>query len=271
VWRVRRLPKQSCLAQLLLEGDGPLKAAAHDIRLQPFIALPQDGAAFESRFGSKQRSTQRRKWRRLLELGASPRIVSDPEEIEPSVQRLLELRRRRAIAMGQRHSHMDARFERFLVDAVRGLGRDGTRLWTLEAEGRTLVMRLDLVQGTRGHSYLLGLSDDHTELSPGSSLERHAILESIAEGRTEFDLGPGRDEYKYRLGAVDRELTRIVVLSPSVRGRIVGTTAATDLWLRGTSAADALRRWRGMGTERGTSDAVCAHAHTRVDHRVQST
>jgi CelD/BcsL family acetyltransferase involved in cellulose biosynthesis len=253
VWRIRRVPTKSCLAQLLLKGDAPLKAAAHDVRLQPFITLPEDGAAFESRFGSKQRSTQRRKWRRLVELGATPRLVSDPAEIEAAVQRLLELRRKRAIAMGQRHAHMDGRFERFLIDAVRELGRDGTRLWTLEAEGQTLVMRLDLVQGTRGHSYLLGLSDEHTALSPGSGLERHAILEAIAEGRTEFDLGPGRDEYKYRLGATDRELTRVVVLSPSFRGRILGTTAVTDLRLRGTSAAGALRRWRGMSSERGTA------------------
>jgi len=265
VWRVRRLPTQSCLAQLLLEGSGPLKAAAHDVRLQPFLALPQDGTEFESRFGSKQRNTQRRKWRRLLELGAVPRIVSDPSEIEPAVRRLLELRRARAMAMNQRYAHMDMRFERFLVDAVRDMGPEGTRLWTLEADDQTLVMRLDLVQGAREHSYLLGLSNDHTALSPGSSLERHAILEAIAEGRTELDLGPGRDKYKYRLGAIDRELTRLVVLSPSIRGRILGTTAAIDLRLRNTAAADALRRRQGMVPERGNSDAVRIPAHQRID------
>ncbi len=256
VWRIRRVPTESCLAQLLLEGCGPLKAAAHDIRLQPFLELPPDGAAFEARFGSKQRGTQRRKWRRLLELGARPRLVSDLAEIEPAVHRLLELRRARAMAMGQRYAHMDARFGSFLVDVMRESGPNGTRLWTLEVDKQTLVMRLDLVQGVREHSYLLGLSDGHTALSPGSSLERHAILEAIAEGRTELDLGPGRDEYKYRLGAIDRELTRLVALSPSIRGRIVGSAAALDLTLRNTSAADALRRRRGMVSERGASKAV---------------
>lgn len=249
VWRVRRLPTQSHLSHLLLNGRGSIKAATHDTRLQPFITLPKDGPTFESRFGSKQRGTQRRKWRRLLELGAAPRIVTDPGEIGPAVQRLLNLRRARAIAMGQRHAHMDAHFERFLLDAVRELGSDGTRLWTLEVDRQTLVMRLDLVQGEREHSYLLGLSDDHTALSPGSSLERHAILEAITEGRTELDLGPGRDEYKYRLGATDRELARIVVLSPTPQGRILGASAAIDLRLRKTALADALRRRRGMTSE----------------------
>jgi CelD/BcsL family acetyltransferase involved in cellulose biosynthesis len=271
VWRVRRLPTQSCLARLLLEGDGPLKAAARDFRLQPFITLPQDGAAFESRFGSKQRGTQRRKWRRLLELGTSARLVSDPAEIEPAVHRLLELRRGRAIAMGQRHTHMDARYERFLVDAVRELGTNGTRLWTLELDGQTLVMRLDLVQGEREHSYMLGLSDGHTALSPGSSLERHAILEAIAEGRTELDLGPGRDEYKYRLGAIDRELARMVVLSPSPRGRTIGTTAAINLRLRKTGAAELLRRWRGINAERGALGAPPRLAHRDGDNGARPT
>jgi CelD/BcsL family acetyltransferase involved in cellulose biosynthesis len=215
--------------------------------------------------GSKQRSTQRRKWRRLLELGAAPRIVSDPSEIEPAVHRLVGLRRGRAIAMGQRHAHMDARFERFIVDAVRGLGPDGARLWTLEAEGQTLVMRLNLVQGPREHSYLLGLGHDHTALSPGSSLERHAILEAIAEGRAELDLGPGRDEYKYRLGAIDRELTRVIVASPSPRGRVIGAAAAADLALRNTAAAEALRRRLGMASERGPSGAVLAPAPQHVE------
>jgi CelD/BcsL family acetyltransferase involved in cellulose biosynthesis len=253
VWRVRRLPAEACLTQQLLDGRGPLRAGAHDLRLQPFLTLPRDGAAFESRFGSKQRNTRRRKWRRLLELGASPRLVCAPDEVEPAVGELLALRRSRARAQGQRHAHMDARFERFIVDAVRGLMPDGVRLWTLNAEGQTLAMRLNLVQGAREHSYLLGLGDAHTTLSPGSSLERHAILEAIAEGRTELDLGPGRDEYKYRLGAVDRELTRVVVASPSPRGVIVSATATIDLRLRGTAIAEALRRGRGMTSGHGTA------------------
>jgi len=265
VLRIRRLPAQSCLAQLLLEGHGPLKASADSLRLQPFLTLPEDGSIFESRFGSKQRNTQRRKWRRLLELGAAPRIVSDPREIEPTMHRLLDLRRGRAMAMGQRHVHTDARFERFIIDAVRELGPDGARLWTLEVDGQTLAMHLNLVQGPREHSYLLGLGDDHGTLSPGSSLLRHAILEAIVEGRTELDLGPGRNEYKYRLGAIDRELTRFIVLSPSTRGRIVGTTAAIDLGLRNTAAAEVLRRRRRMSTERGSSGAVSAPDHRHVD------
>jgi CelD/BcsL family acetyltransferase involved in cellulose biosynthesis len=253
VWRVQRMPAASLLARTLLDGDGRLRAAAHDVRLQPFLALPGDVESFEARFGAKQRNTVRRKWRRLTGLGAVANLVSDPDELGRALKVLVELRRARAIVKGQRYKHMDARFERFLLEAVRGLLPDGARLWTLTLDKHTLATHLNLVQGPREHSYLLGLSDAHARLSPGNSLEHHAIHESIREGRAEFDLGPGRDAYKYRLSACDRDLTRLVVSSESARGHGVAQLLAADLRLRNTGAAEVLRRRRGLTPERATS------------------
>jgi CelD/BcsL family acetyltransferase involved in cellulose biosynthesis len=250
VWRVQRLRTDSALARTLLGGGGKLSAAAHDLRLQPFLELPGDVEAFEASFGSKQRSTQRRKWRKLTELGAAARVVEDPEEIETTLRELLALRRERAIAQGQRHKHMDARYEAFLLAAVHDLLPSGARLWALELDGKMLASRLNLIEGPREHSYLLGLADDHSNLSPGNALELQAINEAIRQGRTELELGPGRDVYKYRLGARDRELTRLVASSGSPRGRGVTSVSATDLRLRNSAAAEALRRRKGMAGER---------------------
>jgi CelD/BcsL family acetyltransferase involved in cellulose biosynthesis len=247
-WRAQRLPANSALARMLLDGSGALRAAASNVRLQPFIQLPSTVEDFEARFASKRRNTQRRKDKRLTALGAKTRLVRDPEEVEPALRRLLELRRARAIEQGQSHAHMDRRFERFLLAAVRGLLPDGARLWTFELAGYTLAMRLNLVAGAREHSYLLGLGQEHRKLSPGSSLERQAIHHAIIDGCTEYDCGPGRDEYKYRWEAIDRELTRLVVVSGSSRARITGVATALDLRLRDTAAADALRRRRGIAS-----------------------
>jgi CelD/BcsL family acetyltransferase involved in cellulose biosynthesis len=252
VWRIGRMPARSALVSTLLMGDGRLRAAAHDARLQPFLPLPDTVEAFEARFGAKERGTMRRKWRRLIELGAVARLVSDGDELERGLRVLVRLRRERAIAQGQRHRHMEARFEAFLLEAVRGMLPDRARLWTLELQGRTLATHLNLVLGPREHSYLLGLSGEHANLSPGTSLEHHGIHEAIKEGRAEFDLGPGRDAYKYRLGACDRELARLVVSSQSPRGRGLTRLLATDLRLRNTAAAEALRRRRGLTPERAT-------------------
>jgi len=264
VWRIQRLPASSVLASTLLDGHGVLRAAAHDTRLQPFLALPDDTNTFEARFGSKQRNTQRRKWRRLEEFGSRARLVTDADEVELVLRTLLDLRRQRAKALNQHHEHMDARFERFILTVVHGMAPEGVRLWTLEADGETLAIRLNLVQGSREHSYLLGLGDAHAALSPGSSLERHAILEAITEGRTELDLGPGRDVYKYRLGADDRELKRLVVSSGSARGFCVAGLAAADLRLRNTAAADAVRRLRGLTPQRAISGQAEKTAQQRA-------
>jgi CelD/BcsL family acetyltransferase involved in cellulose biosynthesis len=250
LWRIRRLPTESSLAQRLLGSSGSLRAVAHDLRLQPFIELPPDESQFDARFPAKQRQRQRRRWRRLLDEGVTARLVSDPTEVDSAVRALLELRRGRAITHRQRHAHMDTRFEGFLAETVRELLPDGAHLWILEADGQTIASLLNLVEGPRIHGYLIGVNELHAKLSPGRSLKRHAIVEAIAEGRTEMDLGPGRDESKYQLGGIDRELTRLVVPSRSWRGRLNGVVAGADLRLRDTAIADMLRRRRGMTSER---------------------
>jgi CelD/BcsL family acetyltransferase involved in cellulose biosynthesis len=253
-WRIGRLPTTSALARGLLHGDNELKAAAHDIRLQPFLDLPADPETFESRFPGKRRNEFRRRWRKLLDLGAEGRLVSDPEDVERTIAAILAMRRDWATANGQSHAHLGARFERFVNDAVNAFGPDGVRLWSLELDGRVITAKLNLIAGWREHGYLSGLRDELLSLSPGHALERHVILAMIAEGRREFDLGTGRDSYKYRWGATDRELTRMAVVSPSARGRLLGTPTAIDLRLRDTAAAEALRRRRGMIPERATRD-----------------
>ena len=107
------------------------------------------------------------------------------------------------------------------------------------------------MQGPREHSYTQGIADEHVNLSPGNSLELHAMREGIEQGRSELELGPGRDDYKYRLGARDREVTRLVLPSGSPRSRAVSSLLSADLRLRNTGAADALRRRRGLTPERG--------------------
>jgi CelD/BcsL family acetyltransferase involved in cellulose biosynthesis len=253
-WRIGRLPTTSALADSLLHGDGELKAAAHDVRLQPFIDLPSDPEIFESRFPGKRRNEFRRRWRKLLDLGAQARLIEDPEEVEQTIAAILAMRRDWGAANGQNLTHLGGRFERFVGDAVNDFGRDGARLWSLELDGRVLTAKLNLIAGSREHGYLSGLSDELLSLSPGHALERHVILAMIAEGRREFDLGTGRDAYKYRWGATDRELTRVAVVSPSARGRLLGTPTAIDLRLRDTAAAEALRRRRGVTPERATRD-----------------
>lgn len=252
LWKIRRLPMQTRLAERLLEGDGPLRAAAHDLRLQPYLKLPADQATFEAGFPAKQRQRQRRRWRRLLDAGLSPELITDPTEIASAMHTLIEMRRGRAARAGQHQANLDARFERFATAAVQELAPDGARLWTLrDADGEHVAICLNLVEGTREHGYMIAITTDRcAEHRPGHSLKHHALLSAIADGRNELDLGPGRDPSKYSLGAVDRQLTRVVIGSRSWRGRIAGAIAGADLRFRDTRLAHHLRARRGVTSER---------------------
>lgn len=254
LWRIGRLPLGSALARLLLEGRGPLRAAAHDVRLQPYLELPAEMEEFEARYSGRRRTEFRRRWRRLQEQGVQARLVTEPEQAGAQVRRLLGLRRERAQALGQEHEHMDERFTRFVEDAVRELFSDGVRLWMLEQGEELLAGKLDFVVGWREHGYIAAVGDKHLKVKPGQALERQTIQAMISEGRSEFDFGPGRDSYKYAWGAVDRELARILVASPTPRGRIAGIPSGLDLRLRNTGAAEALRRRRGVTPERATAE-----------------
>ena len=263
VWRIERLPTDSLLAQSLLHGDLELRASAHDLRLQPLLELSTDADTFESRFPGKRRNEFRRRWRKLLDLGAQARLISDTEDAQTTIAEILDMRRAWAATNGQNHTQLDTRFERFMNDAVNHFMPEGVRLWSLELNGKILTAKLNFVEGPREHGYLSGLNNEQLSLltgqaldrlSPGHALERHVILAMIDERRGEFDYGAGRDSYKYRWGAIDRELTRTVVASPTLRGRLAGTRAATDLRLRDTAAAEAMRRRRGIIPERATRD-----------------
>ncbi|MHB8234937.1 MAG: GNAT family N-acetyltransferase [Solirubrobacteraceae bacterium] len=254
LWRIARAPIGSSLADALLGGRADVHAAAHDVRLQPYVELPAEIDVFESRFGGKRRTEFRRRWRRLQEAGAEMQLVSDPDQAPAAMARLLNLRRERAAAMGQNQSQMDERFDRFITDVVREMLPHGVRLWLLEMDGQLLTGKLNLVASWREHGYISAVSAEQLSLSPGHSLERQAIHAMIDERRAEFDIGPGRDDYKYHWGATDREVARMVIASPTARGRLFGARAAFDLRLRNTAAAEALRRRKGIIPERATAE-----------------
>jgi CelD/BcsL family acetyltransferase involved in cellulose biosynthesis len=59
--------------------------------------------------------------------------------------------------------------------------------------------------------YQLGWSPEWRSYSLGSVLVGHAILWARAQGLRTFDFLRGRDEYKYRFGAVDRRDGSVVL------------------------------------------------------------
>ncbi len=70
---------------------------------------------------------------------------------------------------------------------------------------------LNFIYDNKVWVYNSALGEKFTALSPGISLIGMLIQEAIEEGRTEFDMLRGDEEYKYQLGGQDRWVVRAVL------------------------------------------------------------
>jgi CelD/BcsL family acetyltransferase involved in cellulose biosynthesis len=103
----------------------------------------------------------------------------------------------------------------FLHDAAAGLLANGAlRLYALRVDRRIVASLYGFHHARRTYYYLGGFDPEFKQYSPGTILVSHAIAEATRERANEFDFLRGREDYKYRWGAVDRiiyceHLTRI--------------------------------------------------------------
>ena len=97
----------------------------------------------------------------------------------------------------------------FLREASLDLLANGAlRLYALRVAGRVVASLYGFHHARRTYYYLGGFDPEFSDCSPGTVLVAHAILEAIGEGATEFDFLRGREDYKYRWGAVDHTIYR---------------------------------------------------------------
>jgi CelD/BcsL family acetyltransferase involved in cellulose biosynthesis len=70
---------------------------------------------------------------------------------------------------------------------------------------------LNFIYDNKVWVYNSALGEKFAAISPGISLVGLLIQEAIEEGRTEFDLLRGDEEYKYQLGGQDRWVVKAVI------------------------------------------------------------
>ena len=83
-------------------------------------------------------------------------------------------------------------------------------LWLgfLEIDGVKTAASLNFDYNNKLWGYNSGVSRNHMELSPGWVLLAHTIQWCCENNRYEFDFMRGDEEYKYRLGGVNRFVMR---------------------------------------------------------------
>ncbi len=96
------------------------------------------------------------------------------------------------------------------------LGSGVLRLYGLRINGRIIASLYGFHHAARTYYYLGGFDPEFKQYSPGTVLLAHAINEAIREGAREFDFLRGREDYKYRWGAVDRTIYRKRLISTHV-------------------------------------------------------
>lgn len=103
----------------------------------------------------------------------------------------------------------DQNVRSFHRDAATGLLSNGAlRLFAMRINSRIIASLYGFHHAGRTYYYLGGFDPEFKHYSPGTVLVAHVISEAIREGATEFDFLRGREDYKYRWGAVDRIIFR---------------------------------------------------------------
>ncbi|HEX7973154.1 MAG TPA: GNAT family N-acetyltransferase [Anaerolineales bacterium] len=174
----------------------------------PYIPLPGDWEAYLSGIDKKQRHEVRRKIRRAEEY-LEPvcwYIVDDEASLEAETDAFLEL-------MAQ-----DEKKERFLTESMRAqmhltvqaAFRAGwLQLAFIEVGGQKAAAYLNFDYANHIWVYNSGLNVNYRELSPGWVLLGRLLQWANENMRAAFDFMRGEEDYKYRLGGIDRQIVRV--------------------------------------------------------------
>lgn len=195
-----------------LKADSEKRGWAYtDEIYQPTPRIELNGSFddYLANIDKKQRHEIRRKMRRAAESGRVHfRIVDKDTDIEPELESFFHL-------MVQ-----DPNKALFLKDVMRDQMHNSIRtaheygyLWLgfLEIDGTKAAATLCFDYKNKLWGYNSGVSRDFMDLSPGWVIMGHTIQWCCEHGRSEFDFMRGDEEYKYRLGGVNKYVMRVRV------------------------------------------------------------
>jgi CelD/BcsL family acetyltransferase involved in cellulose biosynthesis len=179
-------------------------------RPTPRIALNGSFEEYLSRVEKKQRHEIKRKMRRAAEDGREVRfyIVEDESTLDAEIESFFHL----MIQEPNKAMFLKDVMRLHMQSALHSAFKHGY-LWLafLTVDGVKAAAALNFDYKNKLWGYNSGVSREHMELSPGWVLLAHQLQWACEHGRAEFDFMRGDEEYKYRFGAVNQYVMRIVV------------------------------------------------------------
>ena len=206
------LPEESITRGLLRTAAENRGWMVEEQRLQPspFVALGVSWDEYLENLDSKQRRELKRKMRRADSYPARVewRLSKADGTLRDDVDAFLDL-----MALDPEKREFLTETMRAQFHALAQAAADGgwLQLAMLEVGGQPAFAYFNFDYDGKLWVYNSGFDPDHASLSPGWVLMGHLIQWAIDHQRREVDFLRGEEEYKYRLGGVDRWVTRIVL------------------------------------------------------------
>jgi len=207
------------------------------------------GEGFEDWLSGKSSSFRRemkRKRRKMGELGASFRYAT-PETLDRDVGEFMRLHRGRLAGQGGTKL-TDPGVEGALVAVGREmLASDRFRLLCLDLDGMTIGAQVLLVAGREVSAWNSGFDESYAKLSPSIQCIVQALEDASAKGERTMDLGPGAQDYKYRLSNREVSFDSHLLVPPGHPvARLRVGLERIGYWFAGRLSANARARLRRL-------------------------
>lgn len=214
----------------------------------PRVDLSSGFEAWMSEKSGSFRRESRRKQRAIQSAGGHFRYTTI-KTLEDDLQAFLRLHRGRLAHQGGTSLAGDA-VMRMLTAAGSCLLESGRfRLLCLDVDGSTVGAQVLVAAGREVIAWNSGFDERFSQLSPSMQCLFHAIADAAERGELSLSLGPGAQDYKYRLASEEDSLVSHALLMPGsgyplARMRLASTQLGRVLKER--LPAGARQRLRGM-------------------------
>ncbi|MFH1623810.1 MAG: GNAT family N-acetyltransferase [Pseudomonadota bacterium] len=197
------------LKELAMEHGYSVEVSVEDVC--PKINLPASWEDYLELLDTKDRHELRRKIRRVEKLPESVdrHSTEKADSLAREMGLFLSLHRK---SNAEKEGFMNKGMESFFLAIANILFPENwLKLSFLRIGGIHVASSLCFDYQNKICLYNSGYDPTYSYLSPGIVLVAHLIREAIACGRSEFDFLRGREPYKYRFGARDSNIYRMVV------------------------------------------------------------
>ena len=210
---LHNLPAASPTREVLfsLKEKYGLKVEASLEDVCPLISLPATWEGYLQMLDKKQRHELRRKLRKAQrEARVDWYLVSEGAHLASEMEMFLDLHQR---SSPHKDQFMDQTMQRFFKAMAKSNFEAGwLRLGFILINGLKMATLLCFDYGDSILLYNSGYDPErYRALSPGVLATAHCIEEAIQQKKKVFDFLRGGEEYKYRFGAQDTEVYRLVI------------------------------------------------------------